>query len=246
MKHLTAPRVLLLGAAAAMIAATTLLLWDGVEAALARLAGNPALFLAVAALCCTVGVPRQAVAYAAGYGFGLWAGTAFSLIGQVVGCIVNLLWARALARPWAARRLAMSGGRLARLDAHLSANTFAATLFLRLLPVGNSVALSLLAGTSGAHAPRFVLASAIGFLPQTLVFALLGSGTRVGSFEQIAVAAALFAASALLGWVLWRRRPMPSPAHRQAKAHAGGGGDPQGPQHAQPQAEQADGRDQRQ
>lgn len=243
-KHL---RVLLVLAAVAMIATTALLLSGGTQAALMRLADEPALFLMVAALSCAVGVPRQAAAYAAGYGFGLWPGMALSLAAQVAGCIANVLWARALARPWAARRIAASGGRLARLDAYLSANTFAATLFLRLLPAGNSVALSLLAGTSGARLGAFVLASAVGFLPQTLVFALLGSGTRLDSWDQIIVAAALFAASALLGWALWRRRPPGlSHARRQPEGHAGGSGDPQRPQHAQLQPEQTDGCDQRQ
>jgi len=243
-KHL---RVLLVLAAAAMIAATARLLSGGTQAALARLADEPALFLMAAALSCAVGVPRQAAAYAAGYGFGLWPGVALSLAAQVVGCIADVLWARALARPWAARRMTAPGGRLARLDAYLSANTFAATLFLRLLPVGNSMALSLLAGTSGARLGSFVLASALGFLPQTLVFALLGAGTRLDSMDQIIVAAALFAASALLGWALWRRRPAGlSHADRQPEGHAGGGGDPQGAQHAQLQPEQADSRHQRQ
>lgn len=244
--HLTAKRILLVLAAAAMIAATTFLLMDGVDAALARLADDPAWFLAAAALSCTVGIPRQAVAYAAGYGFGVWMGMALSLAAQVIGCIVNVAWARALAGQWAARRMAASPGRLARLDAYLSANTFTATLVLRLLPVGNNLALNLLAGTSGAHAPRYVAASALGFLPQTLVFALLGAGTRIDSFDQIVLGAALFAASALLGWVLWKRRPKALQADRQAERHTGGSGDPQGARHAQLQPEQANCRDQRQ
>lgn len=238
--HLTAGRIALLLAAAGMIAATTFLLLDGVGAALARLAADPASFLAAAALSCTVGIPRQMVAYAAGYGFGLWAGVALSLAAQVIGCIVNVAWARALAGRWAAGRMAASAGRLARLDAYLSANTFTATLVLRLLPVGNNLALNLLAGTSGADAPRYVAASALGFLPQTLVFVLLGAGTRIDSFDQIALGTALFALSALLGWVLWKRRPSALQADRQAQPDAGGSGDPEGAQHAQLQPEQAD------
>ncbi len=137
----------------------------------------------------------------------MWAGVALSLAAQVLGCIINVLWARALARDWVARRIAARAGRLARLDAFLSANTFTATLVLRLLPVGNNMALNLLAGASGASTTRFVLGSALGFLPQTLVFALLGAGTRVDAMDQMALGAALFVVSALLGWVLWKRRP---------------------------------------
>jgi uncharacterized membrane protein YdjX (TVP38/TMEM64 family) len=200
-------RILLLLAAVAAIGATFLLLADGADATLARLADSPMLFALLACLGCAVGIPRQAVAYAASYGFGLWPGVALALLAQLVGCAANLAWARALAREWVARRLAARSGRLARLDAYLTANTFTATLVLRLLPVGNSMALNLLAGASGASAIRFLAGSAIGFLPQTLVFALLGDGTRLDSLDQILLGVALFAASALLGWVLWRRRP---------------------------------------
>jgi uncharacterized membrane protein YdjX (TVP38/TMEM64 family) len=80
-----------------------------------------------------------------------------------------------------------------------------ASLTLRLLPVGNNVVLSLLAGLSSVSAPAFLVASAIGYVPQTLVFALLGSGVHVSHTEQIVLGGVLFVASALLGVVLMRR-----------------------------------------
>lgn len=165
---------------------------------------GPALFVALAAGACALGVPRQVAAYAGGLAFGFWAGTALALLAVVLGCVLDFAWARIVARDWAARRL-RAGGRLARLDAFLVANPFTATLTLRLLPVGNNLALNLLAGVSGVAAAPFVLASALGFIPQTVVFALLGGGVRVEHGAQVAVAAGLFAASAGLGVVLMRR-----------------------------------------
>ena len=167
---------------------------------------GPALFTLLAAGGCALGLPRQFAAYAGGLAFGFWAGAALALIAMVLGCVADFAWARLVARDWARRRLA-GGGRAARLDGFLTANPFTATLTLRLLPVGNNFALNLLAGVSGIAAAPFVLASALGFVPQTAVFALLGSGVRMGQGEQIAVAAALFAASAALGWRLLQRRP---------------------------------------
>jgi uncharacterized membrane protein YdjX (TVP38/TMEM64 family) len=105
------------------------------------------------------------------------------------------------------------GGRLARLDAFLAANPFGATLTLRLLPVGSNIVLNLLAGVSGVAAGPFVLASAIGYVPQTVVFTLLGGGVRVGQGVQLVLGIALFAASALLGLLLMRR-------HRRAGLEA--------------------------
>ena len=159
-------------------------------------------FALAAAVACALGVPRQVVAYAAGLGFGLWTGCALALIAQVIGCAVDFVWARVIAREWAARRIS---GRLARMDAALSRHPFTATLTLRLLPVGNNLALNLLAGVSGVAAAPFIAASAIGFVPQTVVFVLLGSGVRVGRGAQLALAVALFAVASLVGFWLLRR-----------------------------------------
>lgn len=167
---------------------------------------GPVAFVLLAACACALGVPRQLAAYAGGLAFGFWAGMTLSLLAMVAGCVLDFAWARLVARRWVQRRLAR-GGRAARVDAFLAANPFTATLTLRLLPVGNNLLLNLLAGVSGVAAGPFLLGSALGFVPQAAVFALLGGGVRVGQATQVAVAVALFAVSAGLGWMLLRRRP---------------------------------------
>lgn len=171
---------------------------------------GPVLFLLLAAGACALGVPRQVAAYAGGLAFGFWAGSALALAAMVLGCVADFTWARLVARDWAQERMRRAfGGRLARMDAFLAANPFTATLTMRLLPVGNNLALNLLAGVSGVAARPFVLASMLGFIPQTAVFALLGGGVRVEHGAQVGLAVALFAASALLGLLLMRRRAAP-------------------------------------
>ncbi len=168
---------------------------------------GPAVFVLVAAAACAAGVPRQVVAYAAGLGFGVWNGCALAMLAELGGCAADFLWARLLARDWAARRFR---GRLARMDQQLSRHPFSATLTLRLLPLGSNLLLNLAAGVSGVAWAPFLLASAIGFLPQTLVFALLGGGVQVDRKEQLALAAVLFVLAALLGlWLMRRVRTAP-------------------------------------
>ncbi|MBD0276042.1 MAG: VTT domain-containing protein, partial [Acetobacteraceae bacterium] len=82
---------------------------------------------------------------------------------------------------------------------------FGSTLALRLLPVGNNLALNLLAGMAGIAPAPFLLASALGYAPQTAVFALLGKGVRVDGAWQVALAAGLLAGSVAIGLVLLRR-----------------------------------------
>jgi uncharacterized membrane protein YdjX (TVP38/TMEM64 family) len=149
-----------------------------------------------------VGVPRQAVAFAAGYAFGAWRGGVLAICAQMLGCCADFWWARAVARDWAARRLR---GRLARLDRTLNARPFVATLTLRLLPVGNNLLLNLLAGVCGLRSLPFLLATLIGYVPQTAVFALAGSGVHVDRTIQLGMAAVLFVMSAALGTLLLRQ-----------------------------------------
>ena len=161
---------------------------------------GPAVFVLAATVACAFGMPRQVVAYAAGLGYGVWAGCALALAAQMGGCTADFLWARLVAREWAVRR---TRGRLARLDRQISRYPFGATLTLRLLPVGSNLLLNLLAGVSAVAAGPFLLASAAGYVPQTLVFALLGSGVRVGHTAQLGLATTLFLLSGLLGmWLL--------------------------------------------
>ena len=168
---------------------------------------GPAGFVLVGAAACALGVPRQVVAYAAGLGFGTWMGCALALVAEVAGCAADFLWARLVARGWAARRIR---GRLARLDGQLSRHPFSVTLTLRLLPVGSNILLNLVAGVSAVALGPFLLASAIGYLPQTLVFALLGGGVRVDRNEQLLLAGGLFVVASVLGlWLMRRIRAVP-------------------------------------
>ncbi len=158
----------------------------------------------VGTLLCAVGLPRQLVAFAAAYAFGATTGGTLALLAQILSCGIDFAWARAVARAWAARRIAASP-RLARLDQRLAAHPFSATLTLRLLPVGNNLLLNLLAGVSAVPALPFLAASALGYLPQTIVFALIGSGAHVERGMQLLIGIVLFAASAAIGLVLLRR-----------------------------------------
>lgn len=166
------------------------------------------LFLLGGALATAVGVPRQAVAFLAGYAFGTVIGVAVALGAQLLGCAMAYGWARAVARGWAERRLAgRFGPRLRPVVETLRDNPFGAALALRLFPVGNNLALNLLAGMSALPALPFLAASALGYLPQTLVFALLGKGVRVDGAAQLGLSAALLAISIGLGvWLMRRHR----------------------------------------
>ncbi|KAA2211787.1 TVP38/TMEM64 family protein [Teichococcus oryzae] len=165
-------------------------------------------YVVVGTVAAAVGVPRQAVAFLGGYAFGPWTGGALALLAQGLSCTATYGWARLVGRDWAERRLAgRFGRRLRTLRDVLAGSPFQATLALRLLPVGNNLALNLLAGLSGIPALPFLAASLVGYVPQTAIFALAGAGVAVDRSAQLWLAGGLFMGSAAIGfWLLRRHR----------------------------------------
>jgi len=159
------------------------------------------LFLGVGAAFTAVGLPRQIVCFLGGYAFGLVRGTLLGLIASALGCMITFWLARLFGRGAAARL----SGKVRALDAFVRANTFTATLLIRFLPAGSNVFTNLAAGASSAGATPFLLGSIAGFVPQTLVFALVGSGINLDPVLRTALAVVLFLVSGALGVYLLGR-----------------------------------------
>ena len=160
------------------------------------------LFIAIGALFAGVGMPRQIVCFLGGYAFGQLNGTLLSLLASVIGCAGTFYYARLFGR-----RLVMGrfGRRIQKLDEFLHDNTFAMTVLVRLLPVGSNLINNLVAGIAKVRALPFITGSAIGYIPQTLVFALVGSGSTLDPARRIGLAILLFVVSGALGVTLYRK-----------------------------------------
>ncbi|MFZ5485028.1 MAG: TVP38/TMEM64 family protein [Pseudomonadota bacterium] len=160
------------------------------------------LFLGVGTLATAVGFPRQIIAFMAGYGFGFLEGTALGVLATLLGCAATFFYARLFGRGLLADRLR---GRVAKVDAFVRDNPFTMTLLIRLLPVGSNVATNLAAGLSSVAVSPFLLGSGLGFVPQTAVFALVGSGISVDPVWRIGLGVTLFVISGAIGMWLYRR-----------------------------------------
>jgi uncharacterized membrane protein YdjX (TVP38/TMEM64 family) len=159
-------------------------------------------YLAFGAVGAAVGLPRQAICFLGGYAFGLGEGLVLAEAASGLGCLLCFLYARLLGRDLVRHRFAE---RLARLDDFLKGHPFSMAMLIRLLPVGSNLVTNLLAGVSSAPLAPFLAGSLIGYLPQTMIFALLGSGIHVQPIWRTAASVALFVASGLLGVLLYRR-----------------------------------------
>jgi uncharacterized membrane protein YdjX (TVP38/TMEM64 family) len=192
---------LMAGAMVAVAMCLPLLGAGSAQATLVNLVGEgglrgPTLFLVVATLLTAIGLPRQIPAFVAGYAFGAWSGAAIALLSQIIACGMDFIWARAVGREFVSRRF---GKVLRRIDATLAARPFVATLTFRLMPVGSNILLNLAAGLSSVRAFPFLAASLIGFIPQTVIFALIGRGSAPSHTNVLAMGVVMFALSAGLG-----------------------------------------------
>jgi uncharacterized membrane protein YdjX (TVP38/TMEM64 family) len=184
----------MLGAASAQATLVRLVSEGGVR--------GPTMFLILATFLTAIGLPRQIPAFVAGYAFGAWYGAAIALISQVLACSADFGWARLMGRSFVYRRF---GPALRKIDATLAARPFIATLTFRLMPVGSNILLNLAAGLSSVRALPFITASAIGFIPQTVIFALIGCGSAPSHTHVLAIGIAMFVLSALCGIFLFRK-----------------------------------------
>jgi uncharacterized membrane protein YdjX (TVP38/TMEM64 family) len=161
-----------------------------------------ALFIAVGTLATAAGFPRQVVAFMGGYAFGFVAGSALGLLAAIAGCVLTYQLARLLRGPLLAGR---HSERARRIGEFVHGHTFSMTLLIRLLPVGSNVLTNVAAGIAHVRALPFFAGSALGYLPQTLIFALVGSGIHLDPELRIGVGVALFVLSGVIGLHLYRR-----------------------------------------
>ena len=160
------------------------------------------LFVLVCCLLGSVGLSRQVIAFLGGYAFGFSQGVMLSMVAVVAACITTFYVSRILLRAYLENRFS---ARIQQVDAFLHENTFTMALLVRLLPLGSNWMINIAAGVSSVRKYPFFLGSALGYIPQMLIFSLLGSGTRVDQFWQVAIAMALFVLAASLGVVLYRK-----------------------------------------
>ena len=160
------------------------------------------IYLAIGTAAIAIGFPRQAVCFLGGYAFGLLNGVLLASVASLAGCVVCFLYARLLGRDLVMHKFA---ARVRRIDDFLRDNPLTMALLIRFLPVGSNLLTNLVGGVSSVRAAPFFIGSLLGYLPQTLVFVLLGSGINVDPALRVSLSAVLFVASAFLGVYLYRR-----------------------------------------
>jgi uncharacterized membrane protein YdjX (TVP38/TMEM64 family) len=160
------------------------------------------LFILIGGAFTAVGLPRQGVSFLAGYAFGFVEGTVLGVAATALGCILTFYYARLLGRDFVKSRYQR---RIQRVDDFLHDNPFTMTLLIRFLPIGSNLVTNLAAGVSSVSAFAFIMGSALGYIPQTTIFALLGSGVNVDDKVMLVAGVVGFVISGVLGIYLYRK-----------------------------------------
>jgi uncharacterized membrane protein YdjX (TVP38/TMEM64 family) len=130
-------------------------------------------------------------------------GMVVSTLCTVIGAALCFSSSRWLLRGFVSRRF---GHRLTRLESLLEQRTWLKALMIRLLPVGSNLLTNILAGATRIHALPFLAGSMLGYIPQMLVFSLIGSGIGVSDQYQLVLSIVLFIIASLIGTYLYRSR----------------------------------------
>ncbi len=167
-------------------------------------------FVAIYAVAGTIMLPAAPFSIAAGVLFGAIVGSFVAFVGVMLGCVGAFWVGRALGRDAVER---IGGRHVAALDRYLTDRGFASVLFVRLAPMFPYNVINVCAGVSGMPLRPYVLASMIGVIPGTIVYATLG-----GTIDEPASAGfvAVVAIVAVGAGVELRRRAARAEAYRQA------------------------------
>jgi uncharacterized membrane protein YdjX (TVP38/TMEM64 family) len=152
-------------------------------------------------------VPRSAVSVLVGVVAGFWLGVGVAFAGGLLAAVCAFGLSRGLGRSAVLR---LAGRRLSRADGLVSDRGFLAVLTGRLLPVMPFVAVSYGAGLTGVRLLPYLLATALGLVPSTLLQVGVGASAgflvdRMAASAVVPAAAVVFVA-VVVGSVVWRRR----------------------------------------
>ena len=147
------------------------------------------------------GLPRQLAAFLGGYAFGFTIGVLLATLAATIGCIITFYLAKLIARPFIKKRYL---DKIQNIHQFLQNRTFTMTIIIRLLPIGSNLITNMVAGVAQINNRQFFLGSFIGYLPQMMIFALVGSGIEVMSVWKITLSIVLLIVSSILSGYLYK------------------------------------------
>ena len=152
-------------------------------------------------------ISRTVLSVLVGAVAGFPAGLAVALSGGLLGGLAGFALSRWLGREAAIR---LAGARLARVDLVVSERGFVSVLAARIMPVAPFVFVSYAAGLSGVRFGPYLLGTAVGLVPWSVLYVGVGASvTSIGSWASridVVLTVAVVLSLALLAAYFWVRR----------------------------------------
>jgi uncharacterized membrane protein YdjX (TVP38/TMEM64 family) len=168
----------------------------------------PFAFLFVHLLASLFFVPRTVMGIAGGLLFGLWWGTALTLLGSMIGAAAGFAVGRYL---HAGFKSAQSWPRARGLLQHLERGGWRSVMFIRLVPIMPHTPVNYALGATRIGWSAYLLGSLLGLVPTTLVAVSVGAtggealtGTA-NWLQPTLIGLGALALSVLLPWLMRRR-----------------------------------------
>lgn len=164
---------------------------------------GPLLLMLMMILAVVVGpIPTLPISAAAGLVYGMFTGTAIAVTGALAGAIIAFYLARILGREAVRRKLGDNPVFSARGSQRF---LFVAVILTRLIPLFSFALISYAAGVTAISLWRYALATTIGMLPMTFVFAGLGHSFELNPMLTVVAAAVILVVMSTLPLYLGRR-----------------------------------------
>ena len=149
----------------------------------------PLIFVFAGGALVGAGAPRMLYGILGGAVFGFWAGSLWANLGGLFGSMGGFLVARYLGREWVHLRW---GHRFEGLETRMRRQGFVIILLVRLCPISNNFLTNCLAGVSPIRWWSFLLASALGFIPTSVILVMMGAGVAGADHYKTAISLVLF------------------------------------------------------
>ncbi len=115
-----------------------------------------------------------------GFLFGTLLGALYANVGATVGAVLAFIAARFLFHDWVERTF---GQKLGGIQEGFAKNAFHYLLTIRLIPVFPFFLVNLASGLTRMHLPTYVVATAVGILPGSLVYS--NAGKQLGTINSL-------------------------------------------------------------
>ncbi|MBQ0833659.1 TVP38/TMEM64 family protein [Marinobacter sp.] len=164
---------------------------------------GPLLLMLLMILAVVVGpIPTLPISAAAGLVYGMYTGTAIAVVGALAGSLIAFYLARILGRDAVQKKLEHNPMFSAQGSQRF---LFVAVLLTRLIPLFSFALVSYAAGVTAIHLWRYILATAVGMVPMTFVFAGLGQSFELNPMLTVTAAVIILVFMSTLPIYLGRR-----------------------------------------